>query len=79
MAKIDVTERDKIMLSNVAKLLRMAKFELSGDEVVAAGQTFSYLGSLIKKVEEANAPIAKPVEEKPKRKPGRKAKAKVEE
>lgn len=82
MAKIDVAERDILMLSNVAKLLKMAKFELSGDEVIVASQTFSYVGSLIKKVDEANKKPEekKPVvEDKPKRRPGRKAKAKVVE
>ena len=84
MAKIDVAERDKLMLANIAKLLKMAKFELSGDEVVIASQSFSYLGGLIRKVDESiveeNKPVAKPVsEEKPKRRPGRKAKAKIEE
>lgn len=53
MAKIEISERDKVMLENIPKLLKDAKFELTGELLIPAGQTLSYVGSLIKKMDEA--------------------------
>ena len=53
MAKIEISERDKVMLENLPKLIKGAKFELNGDVLIPAGQTLSYVGQLIKKMEEA--------------------------
>lgn len=81
--KMEITERDKIMLSNLPKIMKMGKFELTGDEIIAASQVFSYIGGLIKRVDEslAEKPVAKaePSPEKPKRKTRRKASTKIEE
>lgn len=73
MAKIDVTERDKIMLSNIPKLFKMGKFELTGEEIIVTNQVFNYVGSLIKKIDESIN------EENNKEKTTRKVKVKVEE
>lgn len=88
MAKIDVTDRDKIMLSNIPKLMKMGKFDLTGDEIVAASQVFTYIGTLINKINESieNEKKPKPIEaeqkisspEKPKTK-SRGRKKKIEE
>lgn len=79
MAKLDITQRDKVMLSNIPKLIKMGKFELTGDEVIAASQIFSYIGELLNRIDSSLA--EKPKEEEkaqsPK-KPRRKVKAKVE-
>jgi hypothetical protein len=47
MAKVDITERDLLMLQNVPKILNKAKIELSGNEVIQCAQTLQYLGGLI--------------------------------
>lgn len=83
MAKIEVTDRDKVMLTNLSKILKNAKYEVNGEELLITSQTFSYVGQLYKKVEEAleepQKVQAKP-EQKPKSKPkttrGRKPKEK---
>ena len=53
MAKIEISERDKVMLENLPKLIKGVKFKLNGDVLIPAGQTLSYVGQLIKKMEEA--------------------------
>lgn len=47
MAKVDITERDLLMLQNVPKILNRAKIELSGNEIIQCAQTLQYLGGLI--------------------------------
>lgn len=90
MAKIEISQRDKVMLENLPKLLKNAKFELEGEILIPAGQTLSYVGQLIQKMEEAlelektkenikaKKEAEKPQEVKAKPKRGRPAKKKAE-
>lgn len=55
MAKLEITERDKVMLENLPKLIKSAKFELAGEVLIPAGHTLSYIGHLIKRMEDALA------------------------
>lgn len=59
-------EKDLQQLENLAKILRKAKYEATGDEILAISQTFSWVGKIIlatrKELEEKSQPKPSPMD-----------------
>ena len=71
------TQADKVAAQNLVKLLRRAKFdEVAGMEVLAFGQCYDWLGSILRRIEKdlnpdpiaQASPEAAASEEQPKKK-----------